>query len=283
MGKVSLDYVVAAVNEVPSLPQVVLKVMELTEDPNSTAQDINNVLNQDQGMTARVLKLANSAFYGFPRRISTVTDAIVLLGFKTIRSIVLAASVSDILVKEMEGYALEQGELWRHSQCSALTARMIAKRIKFGAVDVAYTAALLHDIGKVVLNTFMKDSYQEVVDKVTTDNISFSQAEDEILGFNHAQVGARIAEKWNLPPELVEGIALHHQPDEAVINQKLAAIVHIADAVCVIMGIGIGVDGMLYPVSPAAMQLLGLSQADIDAIVSEMVDYCVDVQAFTMG
>lgn len=282
MGRVSLEEITAAVNDLPSLPQVVLRVMELTEDPDSTAQDINDVLNQDQGMTARVLKLANSAFYGFPRRISTVTDAIVMLGFRTIRSIVLAASVSDILVKEMEGYALEQGELWRHSQCSAVAARLIARRVKFGRLDVAYTAALLHDIGKVILNEFIKDAYHEVVDKATADTIPFSQAEDDILGFNHAKVGALVAEKWNLPPELVEAIMLHHQPDQAQVNAKLTAIVHMADAVCVSMGIGVGVDGLLYPVSPAAMQMLELREADLESIISEVVDVCSDQQTFNM-
>src|SRR5665647_578375 len=106
MEKVTLESIVEAVNDLPSLPHVVLKIMELTEDPNSTAQQINDVLNQDQGMTAKVLRLANSAFYGFPRRIATVTEATVFLGFKTVRSIVMAASVSDLLSREVEGYAL---------------------------------------------------------------------------------------------------------------------------------------------------------------------------------
>jgi putative nucleotidyltransferase with HDIG domain len=282
MGRVSLEEIVQAVNDLPSLPQVVLRVMKLTEDPNSTAQDINQELAQDQGLTARVLKLANSAFYGFPRRISSVTDATILLGFKTIRSIVLAASVNEILAQEMEGYALEYGELWKHSQCSAMTARLIAKRVKYSSLDVAYTAALLHDIGKVVLNNSMKESYHEVLDMVLSNHITFLQAEDSILGFNHAVVGAKIAEKWNLPLELVEAIAYHHDPDRAQVNQKLTAIVHLADAVCIAMGVGVGLDGMLYPVSAAAMKILGLQQADIDSILSEMVDVCADQQSFNL-
>lgn len=280
MGRISLEEIVQAVNDLPSLPQVVLRVMELTEDPDSTVQDINAVLAQDQGLTARVLKLANSAFYGFPRRISTVTDATVLLGFKTIRSIVLAASVNEILSQEMEGYALEYGELWKHSQCSAMTARLIAKRVKYGGLDVAYTAALLHDIGKVVLNNSMKEAYQEVLNKVIHDNLTFLQSEQIILGFDHAQVGAQIAEKWNLPPELVETIACHHEPGRAQVNPKLTAIVHLADAVCVAMGVGVGIDGMLYPVSSQALQVLDLQQSDVDAIVSEMVDILADQQSF---
>lgn len=282
MGMVSLEQIVAAVNDLPALPHVVVKVMQLSEDPDSTAQDINNVLTQDQSMTARVLRLANSAFYGFPRRISTVTDAVVLLGFRTIRSIVLAASVSEILNQEIGGYALEPGELWRHSQSSAIAARIIAKRIKYPAVDVAYTAALLHDIGKVILNNNMKEVYREVVEKVENTDVPFNEVEIEIMGFDHAQVGAQVAEKWNLPPELVEAIMFHHEPEKTTINKKLTAIVHIADFVSVTMGIGVGIDGMLYPISSEAMDLLGINEIDIESVISEMADVVSDQQSFAI-
>ncbi|MEN6461301.1 MAG: HDOD domain-containing protein [Syntrophomonas sp.] len=280
MGRVTIDTIIEGVNDLPALPQVVIRVMELTENPDSTAQEINNVLNQDQGMTAKVLKMANSAFYGFPRRIATITDAIVFLGFRTIRSIVMAASVSDILSKEFAGYALAPGELWRHSQSTAMAARLIAKNNKFGSVDLAYTAALLHDIGKVILNNLMKEGYHEVVARVTSDNVSFIEAENQILGFNHALVGARVAEKWNLPPELVEAIALHHSPSDAQINKKLTSIVHIADAVCLAMGIGIGIDGMLYPLSNESLQLLNMNEDNIESTVSQLVDMFADQQSF---
>ena len=282
MGKISLESIVEAVNDLPALPQVVVQVIKLTEDPDSTAQDINNVLNQDQAITARVLKMANSAFYGFPRRIGSVTDAIILLGFRTLRSIVMAASVSDILNKEMEGYALEYGELWRHSQCTAMAARLIARKSKFAFLDLAYTAALLHDIGKVILNNTMKETYREVVASVTDDNISFIDAENKILGFNHAEVGARVAEKWNLPPETVEAIQLHHSPEDAQINPRLTAIVHLADAISVSMGIGMGIDGLLYPMSGEAMQLLGLDELEIENVISELIDVFADKQIFDL-
>ncbi len=283
MGILTLDSIVAAVNDLPALPGVVSRVMQLTDDPDSTAQDISNVLNQDQAITARVLRLANSAYYGYTRRINTVADAIVFLGFKTIRSIVLAASVSDILNKELEGYALEYGELWRHSQACAMAARMIARKVRFNNLDVAYTAGLLHDIGKVILNTTMKDTYHEVVDRVSIGDMSFNQVEMEILGFDHAVVGSRVASKWSLPEQLVEAIAWHHEPEEAITNPQLTAIVHIADAVCMAMGIGIGIDGMMYPISSGAMELLGLNETDIEKIISDLTDVFCDQQVFNLG
>lgn len=276
MARLSLESIVEAVNDLPALPSVATRVIQLTDDPNSTAQDINNVLNQDQAITARVLRMANSAFYGYARRINTVTDAVVFMGFKTIRSIVIAASVSDILNQEIEGYALQQGELWRHSQCTAMAARLIARRAKFPTLDVAYTAGLLHDIGKVILNQTMTEAYFEVVERAGEGEIPFDKVEDEILGFNHALVGSRVAGKWNLPDQLVEAIALHHDPDGATINPKLTAIVHLADAICVSMGIGIGVDGMLYPMSNHAIELLGFDETGIESIINELTDVLVD-------
>lgn len=280
MSQATLETIVEAVNDMPALPHVVIKVMELTEDPNSTAQDINAVLNHDQGMTAKVLRMANSAFYGFARRIATVTDATLFLGFKTVRSIVIAASVSDILSKEMQSFALAPGELWKHSQCVAMAARFIAKQNKSPYVDLAYTAGLLHDIGKVILNDSVKDSYCEVVDLAVTQNVPFIVAENDILSFNHAVVGSKIAEKWNLPPELVEAIAYHHEPEKAQVNKNITAIVHVADALCMAMGIGIGIDGMMYPFSEQALKTLGLNEADLEAVISQLADVFTDQQSF---
>jgi putative nucleotidyltransferase with HDIG domain len=280
MGKVSLSLLVKAVEELPVLPVVVQKVIQLTEDPKSTAKDINNVLSQDQTLTAKVLRLANSAFYGFPRRIATVTEATIILGFQTIKSIVMAATVSEMLQKPLQGYALEQGELWKHSQTSAIAARMLAREIKFSRLEVAYTASLLHDIGKLVLNTYLREGYQEILEKVENERLTFTQAEEAVLGFNHAQVGAKICEKWNLPPELVEAIALHHEPERATITPKLVAITHIADFVSVSIGMGVGIDGFLYAVSPEAVALLGVSEAQIDRLLAQLTDVLVDQDSF---
>ncbi len=137
MAKLSLDAIIARVDELPSLPQIVVRVMELTEDPDATAFDINDVINQDQNITAQVLRMANSLYYGYTRRISTVTDAIILIGFNAVRSLVLAASVSKILKRELSGYLMGEGELWKHSQCAAVYARLLARKVKFKSVEPA--------------------------------------------------------------------------------------------------------------------------------------------------
>ncbi|MGE5422528.1 MAG: HDOD domain-containing protein [Ignavibacteriales bacterium] len=279
MPRLSLDKIVSEVNDLPALPHVTYQVIKLVDDPESTAEDINNVVIQDQSLTARVLRLANSAHYGFPRRISTVTEATVLLGFNTIKGIVMAASVNEMMVKEITGYALAPGELWRHSQAAAIASRYIARQVKFPQPDVAYIGGLLHDIGKVVLNHHVKGVYHEVVE-LTNTGLPFLDAEREILGFTHPEVGSRVAEKWNLPKDLVQAIAHHHAPQDAVGNEKITSIVHIADAMCLMMGIGIGMDGLSYNISEAALQVLGQSLGNADQIISNLVDVLSDQNSF---
>ncbi len=280
MTKVSIDEIVAKVDELPSLPDIVVRVMELTEDPDSTAFDINEVINRDQNMTAQVLRMANSVYYGYSRRIATVTDAIVLIGFNAVRSIVLAASVSKILKQELSGYVMGEGELWKHSQCAAVFARLLAKKNKYRSVELAYTATLLHDIGKLVLNSYLSDSYQEVLAAVNEENIPFDQAEDNLFGFNHATVGGKVAEKWKLPRDLVEAIACHHNPEQAVENPELTAIVHTADAVTLQMGMGLGVDGLMYSLSQESLDLLGVGEEQLEMLMADIVDIFIDQDVF---
>ncbi len=282
MGRITLEQLVASVDDIPALPSVTVQVIKLTEDPDSTVEDINRVINQDQGLTAKVLRLANSAYYGFPRRIRTVTEATVLLGFQTIKSLALAASVSEVLSREMQGYALQAGELWRHSQAVAISCRMIAKAVKFRNQEEAYTAGLLHDIGKVILNQHLKEAYREVVQAIESNGTSFPEAEESILGFTHAQVGSRIAEKWNLPEALVEAIACHHEPSAARIDPMLTAIVHLGDAVVMMMGIGLGVDGLDYSFETGALKTLGLSDKDVEGIMAKLTEVLADESSFLL-
>ncbi|KUG04683.1 hd domain protein [hydrocarbon metagenome] len=272
MGQVALESVVQSVNELPSLPQVVLEVMRLTRDPNTSARELNDVICQDQAITANMLRLANSAYYGFPRLIGTVGEAVVLLGFQTVRSIILTAAMGDTLSKEVKAYSLEKGELWKHSIGVATAGRMIAKRTGYKYQDLAYTAGLLHDVGKIVLADYLEKYCSEVMEKVNSDEVSFADAEFEILGIDHAQTGGEVAKKWNFPAEIVEAINFHHTPDLAVQDPKLTAITHVADIMCTGIGIGIGIDGLLYQASGHAVGILELDEKVMEEIVAELID-----------
>lgn len=280
---VSLEEVTRRVNDLPALPHIVAQVLKLTSDPDSTIQQLNEVICQDQTLTAKVLRLANSAYYGYPRRIGTIVEALVILGFNTIRNLVLAASVHRMLNQEIIGYRMGPGELWRHSIGCAMAARTLARRVHFSPPDQAFIAGLLHDIGKVILSVYVSETYEEIFYKVKEEQIPFSKAEAEILGFTHADVGARVADKWNLPVPLVDAIAYHHHPELSKENSKLAALVHLADVLCMTMGVGLGGDGLYYSVAPEAFTILDLQSEDLESIMAELGDLFIDENAFLPG
>lgn len=278
--QITLQEIISRVEDIPTLPDTITRIIQLTDDANSTVQDIEREVLKDQSLTTKILRLANSAYYGYPRTISTISQATVLLGFQTVRSMALSATVSNILDKELEGYALESKALLRQSQACAMISRFLAKKLRFSKAENAYVAGLLRDIGKVILNYYITEQYQQVINEVETRGITFLEAEETILGFNHAEVGAKIAEKWNLPEELVEAIAYHHTPDRAKVNEKMTAIVHVSDAMIMMMGMGLGIDGLAYRFSPHALELLKLDELDLQQYMAEASDFLVDEDSF---
>lgn len=280
MSKLSLDYIVSKVDDINMLPNVLQEIIVISDDPNSTITDMENVILKDQTLTTKVLRLANSAYYGYARRISTISQATILLGFKTIKSIALASTVSKYMTAELKGYALEENQLWQQSQTCAIIARYISKLTKKADPEEAYIAGLLRDIGKTILNQNMIKEYEEVSKLVSEDGISFLQAEEMVFGFNHAEIGARVSEKWNLPSNLVDAISHHHNPENAEVDPNLVSIVHIADAITVMMGVGIGLDGLQYNLSEKSILDLELTEIDLENIISDISDLVSDSSSF---
>lgn len=282
MGNKKLNYIVSKVDDMPVLPDRVKKIIALTEDPDSTIQDLEKEILKDQSLTSKILKLANSAYYGYPRKIDTVSQATILLGFQTIKSMALASTVSKMMSNELKGYALGKNDLWTQSQTCAIISRYIAKEIRFPNPETAYIAGLLRDIGKTILNFYVEKEYHAIINKVESEKISFLEAEEEILGFNHAQVGEKIAIKWNFPEELVEAIGLHHTPEKSTINPTLVSIVHIADAITMMMGVSIGADGLAYNFSPFALETLDFTPKDLEQLISQVHDLIIDEDSFNL-
>lgn len=278
--KLTLEYIVNKVEDMKVLPEIINKIIVLTDDPDSTVHDMEEVILQDQVLTTKILRLANSAYYGYARKISTISQATVLLGFQAIKGIALASTVRTYLTNELRGYSLEKNELWSQSQTCAIVSRFIAKSIKYYNPEEAYIAGLLRDIGKTILNQHMEKEYMEVLLKMEKGNISFLDAEKEVLGFGHAEIGEKIAEKWNLPKDLVEAIGYHHTPELAIINPLLVSIVHIADAITMMMGVGLGLDGLSYSLSPIAIDNLNLDELQFQTIISQVSDLIKDEDSF---
>jgi len=280
MKKLSLSELVNSVEEIPVFPQTITRIIQVAEDDRSDAKDLEREIMKDQGLTAKILKLANSAYYGASRNIKSVVEATVLLGFQAIKSMVFATTVGKVLVRELPGYALGKEELWRQSQICAITARVIAKKIRYRKPDQVYTAGLLRDIGKVILDHHMKEQYTLIVETVGKQTKSFIEVEEDILGYNHAEVGARIGEKWLLPEDLVEAIRYHHTPEKATINKEMTAMIHIADGLVMMMGFHIGIDGLSYNFSEEAMNRLKLEESMLEEIMSEVADIVGNEEVF---
>ncbi len=224
-----LQSVIAKLKDLPSLPQVVTKIIELADNPNATATELHRVISMDQALSSKILKLVNSAFYGFPKKIENLNQAVVILGFKTIRSLALSISIIDMFSVKRVKEELDYPELWKHSIGVATVSKFFAKKFFPQIAEEAFTAGLLHDIGILILNQYFKDNFSKAYSSMLEDKIPLYEAEKRILGYSHAEVGKLVAEKWNFPNTLVKAIALHHEPIKDDEHFNIVGTVHTAN------------------------------------------------------
>ena len=225
--------------DLPTIPVVAIKVMELIESDTATAEELAKIVSSDPAVAARVLKISNSSFYGCRRQIQTLSGAIMILGFSTLRSLVVAASVKQVY----KPYGLTEKMLWEHSFAAGLAAKIIANRTRAANEEEAFLAGLFHDIGKIIMNTLDRNKFQEVMQHCYNEGISFGQAEKGVYPFTHDEVGAHVIKKWNFPEVLTTAILQHHKleftelDDPSVVN--LTAVTALADLFCLKLGIGV--------------------------------------------
>lgn len=259
----------------PTLPPIVGKLTRLISDEKATAPQIAALIEKDQVLTGKVLKMVNSAFYGFPRRISTVSNAIVLLGFNVIRTLVITASIFET----MQSSDLS---LWEHSLGVAAASGILAQKLELKNPEEVTTAGLLHDLGKVVIRTEFPEFYKQIRQLVREKRIYFYEAEKEILGIDHSEIGRLLANQWNLPERLVEPIAYHHEPEKARKFKKETAIVHFADIMTRAVGYGSGGDPWVPPLSEKAWKRLKLNEEILAEIIPIFEDRILELRFFTL-
>ncbi len=268
----SVDEILERVGEIPPLPGTATKLIMVLNDPSATMNDIVEVIRYDQAIVSQILRLCNSAYYGLSRQVQSLEDAIRFLGTMRVFQLTMAVHSNALLAGQQRGYGLDPGVLWRHSVGVALGSSLFARRIELGTANLAFTIGLLHDIGKLVLNECVADEFAEIVRRVNEDGLSFTEAEVQVLGVSHEEIGGRIAERWSLPDPIVRGIRYHHDPQELEPPDPLVDVVYLADSTCLLFGVGTGLDGLSYRARPEVLARHHLGEQDIETIGAAMFD-----------
>jgi len=263
-----LSHIMTQVKSFPGMPATAARLMPLLQNPDASASKIEDILKYDPGLTANILKLTNSAYFGLPSRVSSVRQAIMLLGWKRLLQLVMTMCMSALMKKPVPGYDLPRGELWRHSVAVSVAADLLVKSLSISDADEVFTAALLHDIGKLVLGDYVQEDLEKI-EGMVTKGISFEVAEFVVLGTNHATIGARILQNWSLPQELVNAVSWHHDPENCDHYCLLSDVVHIANIVGRRVGVRKGRDGQALEPSLEVAERLGVNQGHIDALAEQ--------------
>ena len=218
------------VSEIPPLPSVTARILEVAENPASSAQDLTEIISRDPSLTTQLLRAANSAFYGFPQQIGTVYLAVVILGFNMVRTIALGTGVLKLFrAKNAAASLLNPAMFWEHSLKCGIACKLLATTYKYYVAGEAFTAGLLHDLGKIVLAHYSTPQFEKVADYRREKGCPALEAEQAVLGFTQADVGGYLLERWSLPLSIVEAVAFHHAPGMSKNARDLASITHVAN------------------------------------------------------
>lgn len=240
------------VNSIPPMPEVIVKLRQYVNDPEVDYKKLAGVIEKEPGLTANILRLANSSYFGGVGQIRSIQLAMTRLGLRRIHQMAVAVCIEPLAKVKIKGYDLGPRELWEHSLATALASAKIAQHLGLRDTSDAFTVGLLHDLGKTVLGNFIDVDMDAIMDQVKGGEVSFDEAERSVLGMDHAEVAGILLQNWKLPQEIVDAVRWHHRP--ALFegdDDSLVSIVHIADVLCMDVGFGIGADGLKYRLDEA--------------------------------
>jgi putative nucleotidyltransferase with HDIG domain len=285
MNNTNIAELVKGVGDLVTLPDVFIRINQLVEDPDSTSDDIAKVVSQDPSFTVRLLRVANSPFYGFSSTVETVSRAVTLIGTSQIRNLALSTSVSRTFAG-LPNELVSMDNFWHHSLYCALVARILAKKVSKSDPEAVFTAGLLHDIGELVIFNRLpaqaKDALLLVLD--SGDEIPVYQAERQTMGFDHAQVGGELARQWHLPPLLVDCIAFHHDIQQAQNCPRETAIVHIANILALMAEVDTLDQDDVPPIDPQAWEITGLdAEETIESTIREAQAEIIEAKKLFLG
>ncbi len=279
--KIKIQEIVKDLVQLPSLPMMIAQLMDKIKDPKSSVPEVAHIIESDMAIASKLLRLANSAFYGIPNSISSINNAIVLLGFNVIRSLALSAVVVKLFPDQKQPPVFQREKFWKHAICCGLAAKILAKHIrKYKMVDSeeAFCAGLMHDIGKLVLEQFLHFEFDKAINESISTRTHLFEAEKKIIGVDHTEVSELLLKRWNFPLELLVPITCHHAPEKASISIEMTYIVHMADIICHGLGINVMDNEVAPPTSPRVMEILSLTEEKVEELGDQLNDAVKEAQ-----
>ena len=274
MSNTKISEILDKVKSFPTIPGAGAKMLSLLEEPDTSVSEIEDILRYDPGLTANILKLANSAYFGLPSKIGSLKQAVILLGLKRLIQLVVASCVSAVMDKSVPGYNLPSGDLWRHSIAVSIASEALVKGKKRIDGEDVFTPALLHDVGKMILGSFVSEEL-EAIQSIAAKGIPWVVAENMVLGTDHAEIGARILANWSLPAGIINAVRWHHDPDSPDASNLQMDVVYLANVLCQTPDTSGPSACHAVELSPAVIDRLGI-QLDQFENISEKVAHWVD-------
>ncbi|MFC1571983.1 HDOD domain-containing protein [Candidatus Eisenbacteria bacterium] len=274
---ITLEELTREVEEIAPLPAAAAKLVSIASDEDADVNDAVTLIRFDQALTASILRYANSPMAGSRYKVHRVKDAVVRLGLGRILEIAIAAHVQGAMRRPLPQYGLIEEDLWRHAVASALTADILLRDRAPNIPGLAFTAALLHDIGKLVLAHHLDVTIQETIQKLTGESsLTHYRAESEVLGFTHASVGARVALRWDLGDEIAQAIEAHHETGDDL--GPVTDTVRVSNLVAKTIGAGLGFEGLNLAADAGVCERLGISQEQFEGMCAEVVLLLGDIE-----
>jgi len=268
---IELKAIIKRIDYLPPFPVTVSKALHMLDDPKVTPESIAEVIKFDQAIATNVLRLCNSTYFGLSRSITNLQEALVYIGLSRFREILVLSGTKQYFENKIPGYEATKGELWSYSLSSAIIANELCELLHIESCQEAFLAALLHDLGKLILSEYITESLRDIYARVENEGYTFIEAEKEILGYDHAELGALILEQWGFPKPVIDAVRKHHEASSAG-DTVIDDVVRISDTLAIIMGMGTSVDGLTYHGFDDICQKYRLTQDMLDKIMGDSLE-----------
>ena len=271
------EQVLQSLDDLPPMPQVVYKAYEIMDDPNSNTKQLADLIETDQAIATKVLKMANSAYYGMSGKVSSIQHASVVLGYKALGELITLAGTSTLLGQTLHGYELDSAALWRHAMSVAFGSKIISQMKNPNQESDAFSAGLIHDVGKLILDRYVLNRKKLFEEYMGSGNKTYLSAEKKILGFNHAEIGFEICKHWHIPDKLSRAIRYHHYPSKSS-DDSLTYVVSMANSIAgiaesedMVGQIESGIEALMFLIDDDVLKFLDMEEPDVLTVLNETI------------